>query len=321
MEFSLIDISNLIVPFDIGKFIEVIKTLDSGFTSDNYHVETTKGDFVFRIIYDSVSHVEFAMEVYLYLANNGVKTPVPISTNKGNLCISYKSHTIAVQSFIPGLDIREPERVDMLLDFYGQELGKIHYLLVQMLIDRGGLRELKKQDTISYVKSMSQYLPEDKYIHDQYQSWKQEISLLSENSLTKSVIHGDVGPKDFFFKNNEFEGILDFNDAKKDYLLFDIAPMMMYCSLYKPERKQQYIKFITAYLKKSPMHSEELKWLKLILRTRWLAQIVQHQYRYEKGITQGSDTGKVEENLQGVLDGISFLKITNALPENHFIVL
>ncbi|MHA1979299.1 MAG: phosphotransferase [Candidatus Hodarchaeales archaeon] len=313
------EIPYLIQSFDVGKFIKLVKILDSGFTSDNYHVKTTKGNFVFRIIYDSVTHVNFSMNVHLYLANNGVKTPIPISTREGKFCIAYKNNAIAVQTFIEGSDFSESEKIDKLLEFYGLELGKIHCILLQMVTNREGKKDPKKQDTISYVRGMSAFLPENDYIHNQYQSWEQEISLLPENILTKAIIHGDVGPKDFFFKNNTFTGILDFNAATEDYLLFDIAPMMMYCSLFKPKRKREYLDFITAYLEESPMRPEELNWLHLILRTRWLAQIVQHQHRYVKGITRGSNTGQVEENLQGVVDGINFLKITNSLPKDYFL--
>ena len=113
-----------------------------------------------------------------------------------------------------------------------------------------GVEELsKKTNTIAYVKKTSkQYMPDNTYIKDQYRQWEREIRLLPDNILTKGVIHGDVGPKDFFFKDGTYEGIIDFNAACLDYLLFDIAPMMMYCALYEPERSSEYTLFIKAYL-------------------------------------------------------------------------
>ena len=84
------------------------------------------------------------------------------------------------------------------------------------------------------------------------------------------------------------------------------------------ERKEHYNAFITAYLAEVPIRKEELKWLHLVLRTRWLLQILLHQSRYMEGITQGLDSGKVEENLDGVRDGERFLKITNKTSKDFY---
>ena len=158
----------------------------------------------------------------------------------------------------------------------------------------------------------------DDYVIMQFKEWEKEIEMIPAHLLTKAVIHGDIGPKDFFFKNGTFTGIIDFNAAGYDYLLFDIAPMMMYCGLFYQERIENYVRFVHAYLEESPIKKEEFKWLHLILKTRWLLQIFYHQYRYVEGITRGLIIGKREENLQGVIDGINFLKILEHYSYNDF---
>lgn len=315
-------IKDIVKGFDIGKLKTVVTTLDSGFQSDNYHIRTTRGDYVFRFFHDSAKKVEYIMDIYDYLASHGIKTPKPVQTMKGTFGLSYNNKVIAVQSFLPGTYFCEQtsmDTIDSLLPFYGKELGKIHQISLQMVNEKGEKKFSEPQDVVSYViETSTDYLPNNEYIRQQYKVWEQEIKHLPKNQLTKGVIHGDVGPKDFFFKDGEYMGIIDFNAAHLDYLLLDIAPMMMYCALYKPERKNQYINFITAYLEDAPTQKEELRWLHLLLRTRWLLQILYHQYRYMEGITQGLETGKVEENLEGVVDGEYFLKMTNEFSNDYF---
>jgi hypothetical protein len=95
--------------------------------------------------------------------------------------------------------------------------------------------------------------------------------------------------------------------------------MMMYCNLYSAKRCREYVRFTRAYLEHSPVRKEEFKWLHVILKTRWLEQIFYHQYRYTEGITQGLESGNVEENLQGVEDGIFLLKELEKLPKDFFL--
>jgi len=58
--------------------------------------------------------------------------------------------------------------------------------------------------------------------------------------------------------------------------------------------------------------------MNIVLKTRWLIQIYFHQYRYEEGIIRGLDTGKREENLEGVGDGKHFLEVLEETPQDFF---
>ncbi|MFX1283006.1 MAG: phosphotransferase [Promethearchaeota archaeon] len=315
-------IKNIVEHFDVGHLHKVITRLDSGFQSDNYHIRTDKGDYILRLIYDSVKNIEYIMEIYDYFADHGIKTSKPVKTKEGTFSLLYENNVVVVQSFIAGSYYESLDKIDSVLPFYGRELGKFHQVSLKMVEEKGEKRLSAKQwDSILYVKASRDYLPNNDYIKQQYELWERDIGFFPEDQLTKAVIHGDVGPKDFFFKDGNFMGIIDFNAAHLDFLLFDIAPMMMYSDLYKPERKKHYNTFITAYLEEAPITIEELKWLHLVLRTRWLLQILYHQSRYEEGITQGLETGKVEENLIGVRDGENFLKITNKTSKDSYAII
>ena len=78
-------IRSVLENFNIGKLQRVVRPLDSGFQSDNYHIQTDQGDFVVRVVHESAESVRFAMRVHEYLADHGVRTPRPARTSGGGL--------------------------------------------------------------------------------------------------------------------------------------------------------------------------------------------------------------------------------------------
>jgi Ser/Thr protein kinase RdoA (MazF antagonist) len=319
MIFSEIEIEDILRYYDVGSLVKFKEKLDNGFQSENFHILTERGDFVVRVIYDTEVNIKICMRVYEYLAKNGIKTPNPMRTKENALLLSYKRQFVVIQTFLEGSNVSNIKKIDQLLPFFGKKLGRIHYISKQMVEELGKEIFIRDEDTITNVRNLAgRYLVKDDYVYKQYKEWEKEIEMLPAHLLTKAVIHGDIGTKDFFFKNGTFTGIIDFNNAGYDYLLFDIAPMMMYCGLFYQKRIENYVRFVHAYLEESPIQKEEFKWLYLILKTRWLGQIFYHQYRYVEGITRGLETGKREENLQGVKDGINFLKILENFSYNDF---
>jgi homoserine kinase type II len=314
-------IEEILSHYRIGRLIQFKAPLESGFQSDNFHILTDQGDFVVRIFHDSEENVRYSQIIYEYLATHGIKTPKPQRTKANDLLIPFNGKVAVIQTLLEGRDVEEQsDKAYELLPFYGSELGKVHAVSKNMVADLGEECLTKAVNTITYVKeSAKKYMPNSAYIQNQYREWEEEILQLPANLLTKAVIHGDVGPKDFFFKDGQYTGIIDFNAAVYDFLLFDIAPMMMYCGLFDLSKNAGYYRgFIKAYLDESPVDKEEFKWLHVILKTRWLLQIFYHQYRYDEGITQGSETGEIEENLQGVIDGEYFLKMLEKYPKDRF---
>ena len=81
----------------------------------------------------------------------------------------------------------------------------------------------------------------------------------TKRSLIEAVIHGDIGPHDFFFKDTECTGLIDLNSAYTDFLLYDLAPSFMYTGLFKVGQEKRVRKFLTAYFEESPVKIEELK--------------------------------------------------------------
>lgn len=319
MSLSEPEIKEITGYYNLGSNIKFKGRLEDGFQSENFHIQSDQGDFVVRIIFDTEKNIKICMRVYEYLKRNGIKTPVPMRTKDNSYILAYKGQYIVIQTYIEGTDEFKAKKINKLLEFYGRELGKVHTVSQKMVQELGKEIFIREEDHIASLRNLAKRYPvKDDYINNQYKEWEKEIEIIPSDLLTKAVVHGDIGPKDFFFKDGVFTGIIDFNAAGYDYLLFDIAPMMMYCDLFYPEKKNDYMQFVHAYLEESSIKKEEFKWLNIILKTRWLIQIYFHQYRYEEGIIRGLDTGKREENLEGVRDGKHFLKTLESVSTNYF---
>lgn len=323
MKLTKESIEEILNYYDLGTIITPFEKLDSGFQSDNALIVTTTGKYVIKSFIEESDKIQIAMKVCEFLSSQELKVPKAIRTKTNKLVLEYREEVIAIQTFIEGkpkIDEEDnPINLDEYLEFYGLETGRFHKASLTMVQELGTETFRVGRSGIDYTKFMAtKYMPEDDYVKEQYKKWEEEINKLPEDILTEAVIHGDIGPHDFFFHNNEYTGLIDLNAAYTDYLLFDIAPSFMYCGLYNEDQEERVKVFLKAYFEESPIKLEELKWLPLILRTRWLIQIFYHQYRYQEGITQGSSTGEVEENLQGVRDGILFLKETNKLPIDYY---
>ncbi len=320
MDFNEQSILSILENYEIGNFKRIIGQLESGFQSTNYHIQTSKGEFVLRIIHDKKEDIEFGMLVHDYLSNHGIKTPKPIYSKNGTFTHLYENQFYIFQTYVPGTSIYEPlEAIDPLLPFFGQELGRIHSVLIKMNEDFGEKQLKCKGESFSWLQEMGgKFMPDNEYVKSQYSLWQEQIRNVEETSLSMGIIHGDVGPKDFFFKNNEFTGIMDFNATQYGYFLSDVVSMMMYSDLIYPNRTEQFTIFIKNYLKTAPVDKKELRHLKILLSARWFIQIFYHQYRFVEQITQGMEEQDYEENLNGVKDGIDFLKTTNKYPENYF---
>jgi len=254
MPLSENEINEIVSYYNLGSSVNFKGRLEDGFQSENFHILSDKGENVVRIIFDTEKNINLCMKVYEYLARNGIKTPAPMRTKDNSHILVYKGQYVVIQSYIEGNDEFEPKKIKKLLEFYGKELGKLHAVSLTMVQELGKDIFIREEDHVISVRNMAKRYPlQDDYINKQYKEWEEEIENIPADLLTKAVLHGDIGPKDFFFKEGIFKGIIDFNAAVYDYLLFDIAPMMMYCDLFYPENKNDYTRFVHAYLEESPI--------------------------------------------------------------------
>ncbi|MBI4416471.1 MAG: phosphotransferase [Euryarchaeota archaeon] len=309
MRLSDADLREILRHYDLGKATQ-FEWLADGFQSDNYTLITDRGKYVVRIIYDTEPRVEYILGVYDFLASRNFPTARPVRTVNGRLYVVREGTPIAIQTFVEGIAAADDPGP---LPVYGRELGRLHAALAEAPLagpeDEACLPSLRRL--------AGRYPSPDPYVRSQCEALEGELSSLPLATYTRLVAHGDCGPKDFYFDGDRLTGVLDFGAAGPDYVLFDIATMMMYTRIFPRERAAEYASFIRAYLEAFSLPREELRGLHAFLKTRFLIQVFYHLMRYHEGITQGLTSR--EENLQGVEDGKAMLRLLDEVPRDFYL--
>jgi Ser/Thr protein kinase RdoA (MazF antagonist) len=311
--------------YKIGR-LNRMSILDSGFESDNVKIATEEGIYVMRVIYQTPNRVFDTMKIYDLLVANDIKTAKPIKTRKGEYYIEINStETLVIQEFINGQPYWREDLAknsafyQKMLKLYGRELGKVHKVS-SIIFDNVKFREIDpRNSTIQDIIKMNPSflrMSEHSYVQSEYRKWVREAHKVLKCELSFGVSHDDIKPGDFFLINDELSGILDFNAARFDFLVSDIAAMVMYCDMYQKENLIRFQSFIVPYLENSCVRLEELRFLQFFFKTRGFLQIFYFKYRIETHTLQGVNSE--EDNLKGFRDGIEFLKAANKLSSDYF---
>ena len=102
-----------------------------------------------------------------------------------------------------------------------------------------------------------------------------EIRKVDRMKLRKSIIHGDINESNILVKGNKLTAIIDWDDAHKDYVVFEIAIFIAHMLVAKREVKKQDIKlFMKEYQKQIKLKNEEKKALYYFIKNRYLAVIL-----------------------------------------------
>ena len=295
--------------YNIGT-LKSYKKLKSGHHSTNYFILTTSGPHVLRVFHEKEKDLQYILKIYDYLISNRIKTAKPIPTVKGGSHIKYQNKLIGIQSFIEG---GAKKNYKKFISFYGRYLGKVQCVFSKLKLKSRG------EDSLKQLRRLAKnYMPKDPYIREKYSEFERGLKDVPLKNLKRSIINSDCGPDDFLFKDNKFKGILDFGDSHFNYVLYDIATTMMYCGIYRKDKKKEYLSFIKAYLKEFSLPKEELKYLPTFLKMRFLLQAIYHWSRFKQRIHQG--TGNVKGNLKGVEDAKKMLKELEKVSKDFYLI-
>ena len=295
--------------YDLGS-PKRVDWLTDGYQSDNYTLITDRGKYCLRVIYEGERRLEYILGLYEYVASRGIPTAKPVRTREGELYAMWEGNLLAIQTFVEG---KSGAEVPKPLPLYGKELGRLHCALVGA---PGAGQE--GVGSLPSVRRLSEGFPPDDFVRREYQGLQDEIASLPLSAFTRGVVHGDPGPKDFYFEGDRLVGVLDFGAACPDYILYDLATMMMYTWIVPAQKKTDYQSFMRAYLESFPLPREELGGLHAFLRARFLIQVFYHWMRYREAVTQGLSSP--QDNLEGVEDGKAMLKLLAEVPTGQYLI-
>jgi homoserine kinase type II len=203
--------------YSIGKLIHYAG-ISAGVTNSNYWLETEMGQYVLTLFehLDSTG-LDYVLGLQHHLADKGVSCTAPIVDNEG-LLFSPLNHKLAtIVNRIPGSVCRNPS-VDQCRQI-GAELASFHLAGLSYNNHKSNSRGL------NWWKSISQQLHDvlDDADLNLINLVIEDFELTDLADLPQGALHGDLFHDNVLFDGDCLGGIIDFDYACYDYLVYDMA--------------------------------------------------------------------------------------------------
>ncbi len=215
----------------------------------------------------SIKQLLVEIHVLEQLEEKGVKVQKLVKTSNSKKYVFYKEKYYCLYEYIAGsvLEIKDTENLKELGSTIGEGIANLHQALNSV-----NNNELVKRDlyTLVYEWALSNLQKNEHVDQDVVQKMNQIHSDFKEkvHPLRKQIIHRDMHLSNVIFKDNEFQGFIDFELLERNVRVFDLC----YCctsilsELHSDEElrgKWQHIisKIFEGYNKQSILTREELQ--------------------------------------------------------------
>jgi homoserine kinase type II len=215
------NIEEILSNYSIGR-LEEFKGIEDGIENTNYFLLVDNKKYILTIYERRVKEKDlpFFSDLMTGLDKENFKCPVPIK-NKNNKTISgYKNKNLMIVSFLEGKakNILNPDNCKSL----GEEVARMHLITKNFKIQRqndlsiGSWRKIFEQ-VKDKCTDIHKDLPKliDSNLTDVEKNWPKD--------LPRGIIHADLFSDNIFFKNEKFNGIIDFYFSCNDFYALEIA--------------------------------------------------------------------------------------------------
>ena len=215
------NIEEILSNYSIGQLNE-FNGIEDGIENTNYFLLVANQKYILTIYEKRVrtEDLPFFSDLMTGLNKESFKCPVPIK-NKNNKTISFfGSKSLMIVSFLEGKakKILSPHNCKSL----GQEVAQMHLITKNFKIQRqndlsiGSWRKIFEQvrDKCTDIHKDLPKLIESNLV-DVEKNWPK--------NLPKGIIHADLFSDNIFFKDDKFNGIIDFYFSCNDFYALEIA--------------------------------------------------------------------------------------------------
>jgi homoserine kinase type II len=215
------NVEEILSNYSIGKLKE-FKGIKEGIENTNYFLLVDNKKYILTIYEKRVKgkDLPFFSDLMTGLNKENFKCPVPIK-NKNNKTISgYRNKSLMIVSFLEGRakNILSPVNCEAL----GQEVARMHLITKNFKIQRqndlsiGSWRKIfdqVKDKCINIHKDLPKLIESN--LTDVEKNWPKD--------LPRGIIHADLFNDNIFFKDDKFNGIIDFYFSCNDFYALEIA--------------------------------------------------------------------------------------------------
>jgi len=215
------NVEEILSNYSIGRLNE-FKGIEDGIENTNYFLLVDEKKYILTIYEKRVKSEDlpFFSDLMTGLDKENFRCPVPIK-NKDNKTISfYKDKRLMIVSFLEGKakKILNPNNCRAL----GREVAHMHLITKNFKIQRQNDLSIK-----SWRKIFEQVKEKCINIHrDLPKLIESNLADVEKNwptNLPKGIIHADLFNDNIFFKDEKFNGIIDFYFSCNDFYALEIA--------------------------------------------------------------------------------------------------
>ncbi len=220
-QLSKAEITNFFTKYELGE-IKNFEGIKEGIENTNYIINSEKDKFILTIYEKRVSEedIPFFIGLMKNLFNSNFKCPNPIINKNGSYISEISNKKAAVVSFIEG-ESKEKLSPQNCYDI-GVETAKLHKITEKLSIKRKNNLSVKSWKSL-FNKIENDCSKINKKLPNIIKNSLIEIERNWPKNLPSGIIHADLFPDNIFFKNNKFNGIIDFYFACNDFFAFEIA--------------------------------------------------------------------------------------------------
>ena len=215
------NIKEILSNYSIGELKE-FKGIEDGIENTNYFILADNKKYILTIYEKRVraQDLPFFSDLMTGLYKANFKCPVPIKNNNNKTISNYKGKNLMIVSFLEGKakNILNSDNCKSL----GQEVARMHLLTKNFKIQRQNdlsimswrkIFEQVKDKCINIHKDLPKLIESN--LVDVEKNWPK--------NLPKGIIHADLFSDNIFFKDDKFNGIIDFYFSCNDFYALEIA--------------------------------------------------------------------------------------------------
>jgi len=215
------NIEEILSNYSIGQ-LEEFKGIEDGIENTNYFLLTNNKKYILTIYEKRVKEKDlpFFSDLMTGLNKEKFKCPIPIKNKNNETISSYKNKSLMIVSFLEGKakSILSPDNCKSL----GLEVARMHLITKKFKIQRqnnlsiGSWRKIFEQikDKCTGIHKDLPSLIETNLV-DVEKNWPKD--------LPQGIIHADLFSDNIFFKDDKFNGIIDFYFSCNDFYALEIA--------------------------------------------------------------------------------------------------
>ena len=284
------NIDKIILNYNILNFINFIPIYD-GIQNSNYIINTKNQKFILTIFEDKyvVSNINYFIKLLLFCRKYNFNCPYPIIDKNKKYINFINSKPICVFSFIEGRSLNYITQNN--IKNVGKNLAKLH------LITNNYSHQIKTRFDFKFFDNVIKkykpfFLKHDISLIDIFKTILHDYKKLNSKYIPKGTIHGDLFPDNVLFnEKNQITGFLDFYFSDFNYLISDIAIVIISWCFYL-DNNNHILDFdkinilLKNYSKIRKIHSNEIDSLKLICKIYCM------RFMFTRLIAQNNDYDK-----------------------------